>query len=147
MNRLPPKHAVVVSGTSSEGRGVFFKLKRSSQTSLEGVHELSVAFAVPANWRAGEVQVSCSARGRRKLLWLKQSATLGEEKSVVRLQMGGTAPFYHVAKPVAVEPAEPPGSTAKDSTEARGMNELTDGGMKDRESGETVVEDGAITGR
>src|SRR5437588_465645 len=38
INRLPPKYAVVVSGTSSSGRGAFFKLKRSSQTSLEGVH-------------------------------------------------------------------------------------------------------------
>jgi hypothetical protein len=44
MKRLPPKYAVVVSGTSSAGRGVFFKLKRSTQTSLEGVHELAVTF-------------------------------------------------------------------------------------------------------
>ena len=46
-SRLPPKHAVVVSGTSSAGRGVFFKLKRYSQTSLEGSHELTVTFVAP----------------------------------------------------------------------------------------------------
>ena len=36
INRLPPKHVVIVSGTYAEGRGVFFKLKRTSQTSLGG---------------------------------------------------------------------------------------------------------------
>ena len=54
INRLPPKHAVVVSGTSSEGRGVFFKLKRYSQTSLEGVHELSVTFVAPATGKGAK---------------------------------------------------------------------------------------------
>ena len=52
LNRLPPKYAVVVSGTSSDGRGVFFKLKRSSQTSLEGVHELTVVFIRRPNGEA-----------------------------------------------------------------------------------------------
>jgi hypothetical protein len=107
MNRLPPKHAVVVSGTSSEGRGVFFKLKRSSQTSLEGVHDLSVTFVVPPEWRGGDVRVGCSARGRRKVLWLEQPATLGGAAGIVRIYAPGRAPVYQVAKPVAVEQAPP----------------------------------------
>jgi hypothetical protein len=53
MNRLPPQRAVIVSGTSSEGRGVFFKLKRSSQTSLEGKHELTVTRGLAAVMRSG----------------------------------------------------------------------------------------------
>jgi hypothetical protein len=111
-NRLPPKHAVVVSGTSSEGCGVFYKLKRFSQTSLEGVHELSVTFVVPAEWRGGEVRVGCSARGRRKMLWLEQPATLGGAAGVVRVYAPGRAPIYQVAKPVVVEstPDPPRGS-------------------------------------
>ena len=106
LNRLPPKHAVVVSGTSSEGRGVFFKLKRSSQTSLEGVHLLSVTFVVPADWQVGEARVGCSARGRRKVLWLKQSATLGRAAGTVQIYAAGTAPAHTVAKPVAADAAE-----------------------------------------
>jgi hypothetical protein len=112
MNRLPPKHAVVVSGTSSEGRGVFFKLKRSSQNSLEGVHELSVTFVVPAEWRGGELRVGCSARGRRHVLWFEQPATLGGAAGVVRVYPPGRVPVYQVAKPIVVEapPATPRGS-------------------------------------
>jgi hypothetical protein len=103
LNRLPPKHAVVVSGTSSEGRGVFFKLKRSSQTSLEGVHPLMVTFVAPADWQRDEVRVGCSARGRRKVLWLKQSATLGRAAGSVTLYPAGALPAHFVAKPVVAD--------------------------------------------
>ena len=103
LNRLPPKHAVVVSGTSSEGRGVFFKLKRSSQTSLEGVHELAVTFVAPAGWRGGEVHVACNAHGRRKFLWITQPATLGREGNTVRLYVAGRGAVRQVAKPVVKE--------------------------------------------
>ena len=103
LNRLPPKHAVVVSGTSSEGRGVFYKLRRSTQTSLEGVHVLSVTFVVPAAWRSGEVHVACSAYGQRKMLWLKQPAALGKTAGHVRLYLAGKSPAYTVAKPIAAE--------------------------------------------
>ncbi len=103
LDRLPPKHAVVVSGTSSEGRGVFFKLKPSSQTSLEGVHDLAVTFVVPAGWRGGEVHVACSAGGQRKVLFIKQSATLGSEGSMVRLYLTGRGSVRRVAKPVVGE--------------------------------------------
>jgi hypothetical protein len=102
-SRLPPKHAVVVSGTSSEGRGVFFKLRRSSQTSLEGLHELNVAFVAPADWRRGDIRVTCAARGRRKVLWLEQKATLGSATGDVRLYLSGMASMHEVAKPALVE--------------------------------------------
>ena len=103
LDRLPPKHAVVVSGTSSEGRGVFFKLKRSSQTSLEGVHGLAVTFVAPAGWRGGEVHVACNAHGRRKVLWITQPATLGHEDDTVRLYVAGRGAVRQVAKPVLKE--------------------------------------------
>ena len=108
LSRLPPKQAIVVSGTSMEGRGVFFKLKRSSQTSLEGVHELAVTFVAPAAWRGAHVQVGCSARGERKLLWvIKQDATLGSEGDNVRLYLAGRS-VRQVAKPVVAELSEAP---------------------------------------
>lgn len=89
MDRLPPKSAVVVSGTTSEGHGVFFKLKRFSQTSLEGVHELTVVFAVRESWQGSAVRVGCSALGRREVLWIKQSATLGGGIATVQLHPYG----------------------------------------------------------
>jgi hypothetical protein len=109
LNRLPPKYAVVVSGTSSAGRGVFFKLKRSSQTSLEGVHEFVVQFIAPANWRGGKLLVGCSARGTRKMLWLDQEATLGRAGSEVQLYVAGrSVPREPVRHVVAKQPSPTP---------------------------------------
>jgi hypothetical protein len=105
VNRLPPKYAVVVSGTAAEGRGVFFKLKRWSQTSLEGVHQLAVTFVVPAGWRGGDVFVNCSAGGQRKVFFIKQAAMLGAEGAPVRLYLAaGQGSVRHVAKPVVAQP-------------------------------------------
>jgi hypothetical protein len=124
LNRLPPKHAIVVSGTSSEGRGAFFKLKRSSQTSLEGVHELRVTFVVPADWQGGAVRVGCSARGKRRLLLLKHDATLGRAAGDVRLSMTGAEPAHRVAKPVVA--AEAPISSGPMSVIAAAAAEVID---------------------
>jgi hypothetical protein len=106
MNRLPPKQAIIVSGTLSQGCGVFFKLKPSSQTSLEGVHQLSVTFLAPASWRGSDVRVSCSAHGQRKVLWIKQPAVIGSAAGNVRLYPANMHPAtsrsaHYVAKPVA----------------------------------------------
>jgi hypothetical protein len=92
-----------VSGTSSEGRGVFFKLKRSSQTSLEGVHDLAVTFVVPADWQGGRVRVGCSARGLRRILLLKHDATLGRAAGDVQLHRTDGGMIREVAKPVLAD--------------------------------------------
>ncbi len=125
MQRLPPKYAVVVSGTSSAGRGVFFKLKRSTQTSLEGVHELAVTFVAPDGWQGGKVIVGCSARGSRKVFWMDKSATLGRAASEVELYMTGNtasseAIRYKVAKP-AVDAPRPSSIMEAFNTEVAGL--------------------------
>ncbi len=108
INRLPPKHVVVVSGTYAEGRGVFFKLKRTSQTSLEGVHELAVTFVAPRTWRAIALEVECNAVGTRKTLWVKQQATLGHTLRYVQLVPAAVGPINHVVcKPAETSPPTP----------------------------------------
>jgi hypothetical protein len=97
-NRLPPKYAVVVSGTTSDGRGVFFKLKRSSQSSLEGVHELAVVFVAPIQWQRGDVTVVCSARGLRKVLWIKQPTTFSRETGTVQLYVADATIMPHIVR-------------------------------------------------
>jgi hypothetical protein len=109
VNRLPPKHAVVVSGTSSGGRGVFFKLKRYSQTSLEGLHELTVTFIAPRAWRWSEIRVDCAARGEQKVLWMKQSGTIGQATRVVQLVQVSAKPV----RQVVLKPAEADQAAAK----------------------------------
>ena len=102
-SRLPPKHAVVVSGTSSEGRGVFFKLKQYSQTSLEGSHVLTVTFIAPSAWRWKEIRVDCAARGEQKVLWMRQSGTIGQASRMIQLEEVSIQP----KRQVVLKPATP----------------------------------------
>jgi hypothetical protein len=87
--RVAPKHVVVASGTINHEHGVFFTLRPSEQTALEGVHELKVSFVVPAAWRGDAVRVSCEASGEQKVLWVKQQKVWAEMSSGVALYLAG----------------------------------------------------------
>ena len=87
-SRRPPKQAVVVSGTTHQGRGVFFKMRQSSQTTLEGVHDLSITFIAPANWQSGHLHLACNAHGRHKILGLvEQSKNFGHVAAPVEIHL------------------------------------------------------------
>lgn len=93
-----PKHAVVVSGTTNQGRGVFFKLKRNSQNTLEGVHELTISYVAPADWQTGTIHVACRAHGRHKLFGLvDQPKVFGAAAAPVHLYLAGNDQAREVA--------------------------------------------------
>ncbi len=60
---LPPKHQLSASGTLRRGAGVYFKLKPSSRTSLEGGKEFVLRMHVPKTWRGGYLRLQCVATG------------------------------------------------------------------------------------
>lgn len=59
--KLPALELLAASGPIRRGSGVYFKLKPSSQTSLEGAQEFVAVFRVPATWRGDYVYVHCEA--------------------------------------------------------------------------------------
>ena len=87
--RVAPQQAVVASGTISQEHGVLFKLRASPQTSLEGVHELTVRFLVPQNWRGDSMHVCCYATGHEKMLWMKQETTWAQRCAPVAIYLAG----------------------------------------------------------
>jgi len=66
--KLPSVQAVVASGTINRGRGVYFKLRWTSQQVLEGEKMFSVTFAVPQSWRGSLLDVSVVAQSEQKSL-------------------------------------------------------------------------------
>ena len=99
ISRLAPRRPVIVSGTKDHRRGVFFKIKRSTQTALEGVHELTIVFEVPADWQSGSLQVTCRAFGRKKLFGIvQQSRVFGETITPVYLYLEGNDPARRAAQ-------------------------------------------------
>lgn len=99
--RRPPKRAVLVSGGVNNRQGVYFKLRPSSQTTLEGEHEVSITFVAPADWEGGELQVQCVARGVQKWLFVKQRKVWSSSQAPVEVRLAS----HTVAKPVAQNPA------------------------------------------
>ncbi len=87
--RVAPQEAVIASGTLDHEHGVFFTLRPSPTSSLEGVHELSVQFIVPATWRGDAVRVSCQATGQQKVLWMKQQKVWAEKAMAIALYQAG----------------------------------------------------------
>ncbi|MCH2113404.1 MAG: hypothetical protein MK171_00605 [Pirellulales bacterium] len=87
--RVAPQRAAVASGTISQEHGVFFKLRSSPQSFLEGVHELTIRFVVPENWRGDSMRVCCRATGHEKILWMKQQTTWAQLTAPVALYLAG----------------------------------------------------------
>jgi len=96
--RIAPKHVVVASGTIGQVHGVFFKLRASPQTSLEGVHELTIQFVVPEKWRADTVRVCCQATGQKKFLWMKQQTTWNHTCAPVAIYLAGDSKARQAAE-------------------------------------------------
>lgn len=63
---LPPLELLASSGTVSRGSGVYFKLRPSRRTSLEGAKEFVLVLRVPRDWRGDYVRVTCEAVGRKR---------------------------------------------------------------------------------
>jgi hypothetical protein len=63
---LPPKQLLAASGTIARRTAVYFKLKPSAQTSLDGARRFVVVFRVDDDWRGDYVRLRCAAYDRSR---------------------------------------------------------------------------------
>ncbi len=63
--KLAPKKLLTASGTISRAGGVYYKLKTSNQTTLEGSRTFVVRFRVSQYWNGDVIQVHCAARRKK----------------------------------------------------------------------------------
>lgn len=61
--KKPALELVNAAGTLERRRGVYFKIKQSSQTTLEGARPFRIVFEVPNSWRADLLDVTIEAAG------------------------------------------------------------------------------------
>ncbi len=87
-SKLPSKQLLVASGTLNRGHGVFFKLKPSSQASLEGQREFVLQLVVPKGWRGDYVHVDCSAKVWDRAPWVTLKDG-GSRQAIVGLYLQG----------------------------------------------------------
>lgn len=84
-DRLAPVQAVTASGTIRRGRGVYFKLRWTSQQVLEGEKSFRITLNVPPTWRGGLIDVSVLAQAERQSFagLDREVKTLGSARFVV----------------------------------------------------------------
>lgn len=107
LSRRPPKEAIVVSGPINGRRGVLFKFRPSSQTTLEGEHPLRLTFIAPPHWQGGDLDVRCTATGQRKVLFVKQPAVWGRVVESVALRQLGAPRDDFATEPIRQTTAKP----------------------------------------
>jgi hypothetical protein len=100
---LPPQEIVLASGTIQQGHGLFFKLKPSTQTTLEGMKSFSAICAVPRGWRGGCVKLECEAVGfdRALVQKLDREVTSGQAVFYLALYLAGDQEAERLASRMA----------------------------------------------
>lgn len=95
-----PQQPVTTSGTIQHGRGVYFKMRRSRQTTLEGGQEFRVVLRVPAGWRGDFLDVMCEARGidRGMMKQFDEPARCGYRQASVALYRAGDSQAQAIAE-------------------------------------------------
>lgn len=88
---LPPKELLAASGTLNRERGVYFKLRPSAQTSLEGAKQFVCVLRVPKAWRGDCVRVDCQATAGPVSTWpiFDESSPCGAASFLIGLFVAG----------------------------------------------------------
>jgi len=87
--RAPPRQLVLASGTVASGHGVFFKVKASPLTALEGDQQFVCRFAVPAAWRGDWARVDCRTFRRTKEYFQEKIEPCGTKSVLVGFYLIG----------------------------------------------------------
>lgn len=82
--KKPSLELVNAAGTLERRRGVYFKVKQSSQTTLEGARPFRIVFEVPNSWRADLLDVTIEAAGLENA-YSKRPRVLSTQQFVVAL--------------------------------------------------------------
>ena len=88
---LPPLTAIAASGTTDRGYGVYFKVKPSPRSSVEGSQELRVVFRVARDWRGDCVHLTCQAVGtfRTPVPPISETVACGARRFTIALYAEG----------------------------------------------------------
>lgn len=121
LKKRPPKQPIVISGTMLQGHGVFFKLRPTSQTSMEGVHEVTCRLRVPADWRGDWLLLGCRAEGDVTRYFVKSHDVCGEARYVLGLHDEGDQGAKQAAEELAQAQTLRYGSVATDRDVPAGL--------------------------
>ncbi len=80
-----PKSAVLAAGTVDRGTGVYFKIRPSRDSTLEGAREFQLVMRVPSTWRADLLYLRCDVRDTRH----REPRIVSSQRFVIGLYAAG----------------------------------------------------------
>jgi len=100
---VAPVESVTASGTIQNGYGVYFRLRRSRQATLEGAKEYQVIFRAPRQWRGDILNVHCEARGIQRGIvhQLDEDVQCGFSQFPIALYLAGDEQAKSIAEQFA----------------------------------------------
>lgn len=114
---LAPKHVLVASGTLEREHGAFFKLRRSTQGTLEKAREFALLMEVPAGWRGGNFTVRCIAQGATRWPW-RDHPIVGQATFAVGFYKQGDQEAKELANELAEKQQDLFDTIGRDAAEA-----------------------------
>jgi len=85
----PPMQLLTAAGTIDRRSGVYFKLRSTPQTALEGARTFKLILEVPNAWRGDVLEFHAVAYGRKNADSNQSSKQLGEERFLVAVYNEG----------------------------------------------------------
>jgi hypothetical protein len=81
--QLAPRDIVLASGTTDREHGIFFRMRPSRTSSLEGAREFTIVAVVAQSWRGEVLTLECTARGTKKTTFTSSTVTAGADQALV----------------------------------------------------------------
>ena len=78
IRRRPKMEPIVVAGTTSRGRGVYFQLRPAAHVTLQGAHTFKLIMAVPPDRRTSRVHVTARAWAREDWILFKRTGQIAK---------------------------------------------------------------------
>ncbi len=96
--QIAAKDLVLASGTTNREHGVFFRLRPSRISSLEGAKEFTFLATVPKTWRGDLCTISCAARATKRSLISTSVVPAGANQVQVGMYLAGDAEAADLAE-------------------------------------------------
>ncbi len=87
--QIAAKDLVLASGTTNREHGVFFRLRPSRASSLEGGKEFTFLATVPRTWRGDLCTISCAARAKKTSVFSTSVVPAGADQTLVGMYLAG----------------------------------------------------------
>jgi hypothetical protein len=87
LRRQPQLSAVVVSGSTARGRGVFFQLRPASDVTLEGAQHLTLRIAAPQSLRTLSLAVKCRAVANENWLLFERETRIASANGQISVAL------------------------------------------------------------